>query len=428
MHLDTLNQLSRDLAQIAQADGLNAKRELARKWCSKEHRELLDMIGNGDRVFYVTWASVQVSEASHGVEWDDLWFEAASRASTPAKTAARIKGLLESGYPENVLKAIVEKTPDCGLTVKEFLKSIGDRKSFAVALAKSWTDMPRKKQEKLLVESDYCTTPKMDGLRSFWVLIPGQERAVSRHMKPLYNQDHILKALLEHFKGTPGVVDGEILSSTNNWEDSMTATKTQDGSKVAAYLYPFDFIPADEFLSGLYTMQKRDRLAFLQGLDYTGNLFRRVPFTPVKSVAQVNFWLRTHLSAGWEGSVLHDMGSVYRPNTAAAENRTTALVKVKEWKSADLTVIGTIPGTGKHLGRLGSLLVEGSTEDGRMVKSEVGTGFSDQERESFWNSRESLTGRCVEVKYFQVTASNQRGVGSLRFPSYLRLRPDKDQA
>jgi len=51
----------------------------------------------------------------------------------------------------------------------------------------------------------------------------------------------------------------------------------------------------------------------------------------------------------------------------------------------------------------------------------VGSGFSDSDRSSFWDSRSDVMGQIVEVRADAVT-QNQDGTYSLRFPRFLRFR------
>jgi DNA ligase-1 len=51
----------------------------------------------------------------------------------------------------------------------------------------------------------------------------------------------------------------------------------------------------------------------------------------------------------------------------------------------------------------------------------VGSGFSDNGRDTHWASRDSLLGQIVEVRADAVT-QNQDGTYSLRFPRFLRFR------
>jgi DNA ligase-1 len=79
-------------------------------------------------------------------------------------------------------------------------------------------------------------------------------------------------------------------------------------------------------------------------------------------------------------------------------------------------------GTGKYENVLGNLICE--DEEGNLVK--VGSGFSDNQREEYWNERNELIGNIVEIQYQEVT-KNKNGTKSLRFPVFVRFRDDKDQ-
>lgn len=417
-----LSTLSADLAAIKAASGSTAKKALAATWTTTAHAELLDLIGNTNRQWFITWNTVLDAQAvEDGIEWEDLWREAETRACSPTITAGRVRALLNTGVPENVLKAIVEKTPDCGLTVREFHKARGIRKPFAIALAADWLKMTTDKREALLATRKYASSVKMDGLRMAAVLANGRQEALSRSMKPLKNQGKLLAKLAKMFAGVPIVLDGEILSASNSWNDTVTGTK-KDGAVVKLVYHIFDCVPYDEYVSGNFKMPKAKRLKLLDTYLKPDEEIVRVQFEPVFNCAEVAVELEAALQKGWEGVVLHDMTAVYRPQPDKAENRTIAWIKVKEFLSAEFKCIGFLAGTGKHLGRLGSIVVEGVV-DGITLKSEVGTGFTDSMREEIWAHQSAFLGKTAEVKYFQSTKHGPTH-GSLRFPSFLRWRDD----
>lgn len=417
MLLQEAMSLSADLTAMKAASGSNAKRDLAVAWNTAIHAEFLELVGNPNRQWFVTWDKVVASGLglNDGIEWDDLWAEAESRACTPSTTAARIRYLITTGWPEVILKAIVDKTPDCGLSIKEFLKARGVKKPFAIALASDWCKMNQAKREKHIGRKVYATTPKMDGLRCFFILIPGKYAVLSRAMKPLKNLSKHLEALKTMFAGVPCCIDGEIMGE--DWNESVTAVKSSSGGHIKASFFPFDLVTAEEYESGTFIMPKVKRLALLDKHIKYGPMFTKVPFEPVFDCNEVIAEFKSHLAQGFEGSVLHDMTAVYRPDVNKSDNRTVAWIKVKEWKSAEFTVVGFMAGTGKHLGRLGALVVEGDL-DLKHIKCEVGTGFTNTLREEIWADQAAWMGAICEIKYFEATE------GSLRFPSFLRRRTD----
>lgn len=87
--------------------------------------------------------------------------------------------------------------------------------------------------------------------------------------------------------------------------------------------------------------------------------------------------------------------------------------------SADVVIINAFEGEGKYRGSLGGIVVLHGN-----VSVKVGGGFSDLQRQEFWevwnNCRNSLEGRLVEVEYHEETPD-----GSLRHPRFIRFRDDK---
>jgi DNA ligase-1 len=100
--------------------------------------------------------------------------------------------------------------------------------------------------------------------------------------------------------------------------------------------------------------------------------------------------------------------------------RSVAWLKLKPFIEVSLEVSDVEEGTGKNVGRLGALVCEG-TDDGKAIRVNVGSGFTDSDRDSFWSSRDKLPGQIVEVRADAVT-QNQDGTYSLRFPRFKGFR------
>ncbi len=98
--------------------------------------------------------------------------------------------------------------------------------------------------------------------------------------------------------------------------------------------------------------------------------------------------------------MLRQPGSLYEPR------RSQTLLKVKQFQDAEARVIGHQPGTGRHKGRLGALLV--ILSDG--TEFAVGTGFTDAQRES-----PPQVGSLITFRYQEMTDG-----GVPRFPSFVR--------
>ena len=117
---------------------------------------------------------------------------------------------------------------------------------------------------------------------------------------------------------------------------------------------------------------------------------------------------------GYDGAILRRKDAPW--TTGASKNGEA--IKVKPVQSLDLRAVDWFYGKGKHAGRAGGIVVEY-----RGVKTQVGTGFSDAERERIASCPVDLD-RCAiaEVEFMELTAD-----GKLREPRFKGWRYDKDQ-
>jgi DNA ligase-1 len=95
------------------------------------------------------------------------------------------------------------------------------------------------------------------------------------------------------------------------------------------------------------------------------------------------------------------------------------LLKSKLFNNADLEVVGYEAGEGKYVGMLGAFIVQYKDNT---VK--VGSGLSDDQRKQFWDIKEDLIGRVIEVKYKEVTKDKTTNKESLQFPIFIALREE----
>ncbi len=95
-----------------------------------------------------------------------------------------------------------------------------------------------------------------------------------------------------------------------------------------------------------------------------------------------------YVSKGYEGAMVKDLDAPYK------FGRGPEVMKLKAFHDVDLIVERLIEGTGKHSGKLGSVVV-----NYHGVDVQVGSGFSDELRDTIWAAPDKFVGRMIEVRY-----------------------------
>lgn len=131
---------------------------------------------------------------------------------------------------------------------------------------------------------------------------------------------------------------------------------------------------------------------------------RAVPQYALPDQAALQRELARVVAAGGEGLMLHRADAPY------LTGRSDVLLKLKPVDDAEAVVIAHQPGRGRHLGRLGALVVRRA--DGQVFR--IGTGFSDAARED-----PPPVGSTVTYSFRGLTRH-----GLPRFPSFWRVRAD----
>jgi DNA ligase-1 len=132
---------------------------------------------------------------------------------------------------------------------------------------------------------------------------------------------------------------------------------------------------------------------------------------------QMDRYARDCVAQGFEGIMIKNLDAPYECK------RNTFWLKWKPVIDVDLTVVGLEEGTGKNVGRLGALVCEG-TDNGKHITVNVGSGFSDDDRDNYWRDSNFIIGRTAVVMADAIT-QNQDGSYSLRFPRFKTFRDDK---
>jgi DNA ligase-1 len=231
---------------------------------------------------------------------------------------------------------------------------------------------------------------KLDGVRAYW----DGEAFVSRLGNKFYAPDWFIADL------PADTLDGELWVGRKMFSETISIVRSGTGSaewKKVSYVV-FDAPNA--------------KGTFEDRLKHAGKVLRKAATPHARFLEHVECTGFDHLrrelarveSLGGEGLMLR------RPKSMYEIGRSSSLLKVKTFHDTEGRVIGHAPGTGKHKGRLGALIVE--LPDG--TKFNVGTGFSDAEREA-----PPKIGAVITFRYQELTKD-----GVPRFPSYVGERID----
>jgi len=141
---------------------------------------------------------------------------------------------------------------------------------------------------------------------------------------------------------------------------------------------------------------------------------KRVILAPmIDSSSCHNLWKDTVSSIwdnGGEGLILKRRNAPY-----GAAVRNYDLMKIKEELTLDLLVVGMEEGKGKYDGTLGALVLLDSKNTLHTV-----SGMTDTMRVAWWENREMIVGKVVEVKAMKWLPD-----GQLREPRFVSIRYDK---
>ena len=266
---------------------------------------------------------------------------------------------------------------------------------------------------------------KLDGVRVISIVYPGgRVDQFSRNGKELVNFPHIREQLAGAANDIvePMVFDGEVMSSS--FQDLMKQIHRKDNVQASdAVLHLFDMLRLEDFENGVSNVPQYVRSHCLSTwYDKHQNTMPNVSVldsevVDLDSVAGQERYSAVNkmaIAGGYEGIMIKDINAIYECK------RSTSWLKLKPFIEVTLGVVDVEEGTGRNVGRLGALVCTGIDDD-KEITVNVGSGFSDADRDSIWADRSMVIGQLVEVRADAVT-QNQDGTYSLRFPRFKTFR------
>lgn len=240
--------------------------------------------------------------------------------------------------------------------------------------------------------SGWLMSEKLDGVRGYWT---GREM-LSKNGNRLFPPKEFIRQL------PPFALEGELWAGRGNFTQTVSIVKRQQ-PHAGWRQVQFAIFDVPQSSAGFSVRIEQAHLWFAEHLSSFAFV---IPQFQVRDQVHLQQELQRIAALGGEGLI------VRKPDALYSAGRSAEILKVKNYQDAEALVLAQLPGKGRNLGRLGSLLV--ALEDGLQFK--IGSGFSDAERQS-----PPPVGALVTFKFYGTYPS-----GIPKFPAFLRIRQDRE--
>lgn len=253
-------------------------------------------------------------------------------------------------------------------------------------------------------------------------------KLISRQGKPFTGFDHIIKDIERLSKHENFMFNGELirknydnLSDNDNFQIGTGIINSDDSDRSCIKFVIYECIPNEEFENGESKLKYKARRE--QVLNPLTTAISRLNTDNIEVVpiiyegtdkSVIKPLLNKADEDGWEGLMLNK-------DTKWKNKRNNGLIKIKSFKHADVRCIDVIEGDGKYKGTLGLIKC-----DYKGYELGVGSGFTDEQRNYYWNHPNEIIGKIVQIK-FKMKQKNKKGGISVQFSSFEIIRNDKSE-
>lgn len=222
------------------------------------------------------------------------------------------------------------------------------------------------------------------------------------------------------FKNLPkGLYEGEIVAIGEFKDSNERCQKTRsiystNGIKHELKIRLFDYVSLEDMNSCKNNVPTHKRKEFIKNISRELNsefVDYLEPLYEGKDLSMIDKLLKKLTSIGEEGL------SCNLPNEPYEFKRSKNAVKVKEFKTIDLEIVDIYEGENKNTGKMGGMTVKYKNNT-----VNVGSGWSDYEREYYWANKDDYIGRILEIKYKDETTDKYTGLPSLQYPIRVCVR------
>ena len=412
--VENLSEVISIVKQLRETSGTNDKIVLLRRNCNNELlRKVLRYTYDTDLKYGVQKKSIVMRTGES--KWSSL-FEmldelAESNINDSLKrNVGRFINNLETEDEKELVTKILLKNLDVGLNVKNINKGMkGLIVSHDIMKGSSWDGS---------LNSEVAVSLKLDGIRCSWLIKDGKAIAKTRQNKIIQGMNELTKAIEEVFGEQDLFVDGELLATNKEGLSSedlfkkTSAIVNSKGLKKDLTFVAFDIVSLEDYNNKSNStpfLERREQLECYVGLK--NELVKLAPmYFITDSIDRIYEKLDEVVKDNCEGLMLNKINGFYE------FKRTKQLLKVKKFNEGDVLVTDILEGEGRLEGTLGKVEVQFKYK-GDIYTNNIGSGFSDEEREYYWKHKEELIGKVVTIKYFEITKNEQGGFG-FRFPTW----------
>ena len=272
-------------------------------------------------------------------------------------------------------------------------------------------------------------SPKLDGIRC--IIRDGVP--VSRKLKPIPNL-YVQRILGE----LPDGIDGELMVEGGFNACQSAFMSKGDGKPFNFFFFAFDWDREARLGRDNGFAARLEALTRWSEDHGHPNLFV-VEHVEITDHHQLNVYEREELDRGMEGVMTRDPNGPYKYGRSTT--REGYLLKVKRFVDEEATITGVVErmhnGNEQERDALGHAKRSHAkagmvpmdtlgafkcvTEDG--AEFQVGTGFDEEQRASYWKNRDEMVGKTITFKHQPDPGGRQPGQAP-RFPVFLGFRHD----
>ena len=375
--------------------------------------------------FYVTSKTIEKYPEVSG-DWADVTEEMifpllnslASRQISGHAALAAVSGFVE-GHAEykDLIYSIIDKNLKIRMSESLINKVFPDLiPEFKVQLADKFNidKVPNFEKEK------WFASRKLDGVRCIAVYKDKDLKFYSRTGKEFFTLEKVKEDILEEmsfYKNSDFILDGEMCIVDENGDENFTSIIKLIRKKDFTIKNPrykiFDFMSLKDFENKSGETSFGDRYSVFKNIKSKSETLSVVEQVEIENLEDFNELSLKADKLGWEGLII-------RKDALYAGKRSKNMLKVKQFHDDEYEVKNITKGIIRYISKETGLEEEQEMLSNVIIEHKgfevgVGSGFSLEQRQSFYDNPELIIGKTINVKYFE-ESKDKNGNLSLRFP------------